>query len=129
MLLAGKVPASGFDDPAIPTQANAASVTDTDPVLMLIEGSATDQDRMDVYRGIILPQMFERSAYYSVFELGGDVEVLSGDWDEAIFAISRWPRRSAARDFWHSDRYQDDAIPLRIDIGRFEVSIIDASSG
>ena len=73
---------------------------------------------------IILPMMFERRAYYTVFELGGDVEVLSGSWDEAIFAISRWPSRSAARDFWLSERYQTEAIPLRLDVGRFAVALV-----
>ena len=79
---------------------------------------------MDVYRGIILPMMFERHAYYTAFELGGDVEVLSGAWDEAIFAISRWPSRAAARDFWLCERYQNDAIPLRLDVGRFSVALV-----
>lgn len=124
VLLTAKVPEGGFDDPSIPTRANVDPGPDSDPVLMLIEGSATDQDAMDVYRGIILPMMFERKAYYTVFELGGDVEVLSGSWDEAIFAISRWPSRAAARDFWLCERYQNEAIPLRLDVGRFGVALV-----
>ena len=124
VLLTAKVPEGGFDDPSIPTRANVDPEPDSDPVLMLIEGSATDQDAMDVYRGIILPMMFERKAYYTVFELGGDVEVLSGIWDEAIFAISRWPSRAAARDFWLCERYQNEAIPLRLDVGRFSVALV-----
>ena len=124
VLLTSKVPDAGFDDPSIPTRANVDPGPDADPVLMLIEGSATDQEAMDVYRGIILPMMFERHAYYTAFELGGDVEVLSGAWDEAIFAISRWPSRAAARDFWLCERYQNDAIPLRLDVGRFSVALV-----
>ena len=124
VLLTSKVPEGGFDDASIPTRANVDPGPGSDPVLMLIEGSATDQAAMDVYRGIILPMMFERNAYYTVFELGGDVEVLSGTWDEAIFAISRWPSRAAARDFWLCERYQNDAIPLRLDIGRFGVALV-----
>lgn len=129
VLLTAAVPPEGLDDPAIPTRANVEPAADDDPVLMLIEGSASDQDRMDIYRGIILPMMFERHGYYTAFELGGDVEVLSGVWNEAIFAISRWPSRDAARDFWLSERYQSEGIPLRLDIGRFEVVLVPACDG
>ena len=79
---------------------------------------------MDSYRDILLPLMFDNMGYYTVFELGGDVKVLSGAWDEAIFAISRWPDRAAARRTWFADIYQEQAIPLRLDIGRFEVVMI-----
>lgn len=124
VLLTGAVPPEGFDDPAIPTAANVSVPEGADPVLMLIEGSASDQDRMDAYRNVLLPMMFELGSYYTVFDLGGSVDVLSGEWDEAIFAISRWPSRDAARAFWMSDKYQQEGIPLRLDIGRFEVAVI-----
>lgn len=127
VLLVSKVPDAGFDDPSIPTRANVEPGSDDNPMLMLIEGSASDQAVMDRYRDIILPMMFERHAYYIAFELGGSVEVLSGKWDEAIFAISRWPSRAAARGFWLSDRYQNDAIPLRLDIGGFSVALVPES--
>lgn len=95
------------------------------PTLMLIEGSASDQDKMDKYRDIILPMMKERGAYYICFQIGGDVEVLNGEWSEAIFAISRWPTLHQCRDFWLSTQYQKDAIPLRLDIGSFQVVTLE----
>ncbi|AUX68594.1 hypothetical protein CHX26_02875 [Porphyrobacter sp. HT-58-2] len=128
-LLTGAVAAEGFPDPAIPTKANVPFAEEDGPVLMLIEGTGRDQDRMDQYRDILLPMMFDLGAYYTVFDLGGSVEVLSGSWDEAIFAISRWPSRGIAERFWMSERYQRDAIPLRIDIGRFEVALIPETIG
>lgn len=128
-LLTGAVPAEGFPDPAIPTKANVPFAAEDGPVLMLIEGTGRDQERMDQYRDILLPMMFELGAYYTVFDLGGSVEVLSGSWDEAIFAISRWPSRAAAERFWMSERYQRDAIPLRIDIGSFAVALIPETIG
>jgi uncharacterized protein (DUF1330 family) len=129
VLLTGAVPAQGFPDPAIPTRANVTPGPEDGPVLMLIEGTGRDQDRMDRYRDILLPMMFELGAYYTVFDLGGSVEVLSGDWNEAIFAISRWPSRAASERFWMSEKYQHEAIPLRIDIGRFEVALIPETEG
>ncbi len=69
--------------------------------------------------------MRERGAYYIAFELGGSVTVLAGAWQEGIFAISRWPRRAHAEDFWFSERYQQTAIPIRTGVGRFDVQIIE----
>jgi|GEM_PF-2274140 len=110
--------------PDIPTHANVPTNTDPDgPVYFLIEGTGQDQARMDQYRDILLPMMQERQAYYVAFELGGDVRVLSGEWQEAIFAISRWPGRSRAEECWTNKRYQLAAIPLRIDIGSFSVLV------
>jgi uncharacterized protein (DUF1330 family) len=96
---------------------------------MVIEGTGTDQERMDRYRDMILPMMRERGAYYVAFELGGDVEVLAGQWSKGIFAISRWPSRDLAEDFWFSERYQNEAVPIRTGVGRFDVQIIEGQAG
>ena len=96
---------------------------------MVIEGTGTDQARMDRYRDMILPMMRARGAYYIAFELGGDVRVLAGTWSEGIFAISRWPSAAQARDFWFSDQYQQQAIPIRTGVGKFDVQIIDGIAG
>lgn len=96
---------------------------------MVIEGTGTDQARMDAYRDIILPMMRERGAYYLAFELGGSVAVLAGEWQEGIFAISRWPSREHAEDFWFSERYQQTAIPIRTGVGRFDVQIVEGVTG
>lgn len=124
VLLTGALPPEGLPDPEIPTKANVPAVEDDDPVVLFIEGTGTDEDRMNAYRGILLPLMFKLNAYYTVFDLGGDLEVLSGEWDEAIFAISRWPSRAAAREFWMCERYQTEAIPIRLHHGSFEVVMV-----
>lgn len=97
--------------------------------LMVIEGTGTDQERMDRYRDIILPMMRERGAYYIAFELGGDVKVLAGNWNEGIFAISRWPSKALAENFWFSEKYQNEAIPIRTGVGKFDVQIIEGIAG
>ena len=73
--------------------------------------------------------MRERGAYYIAFELGGDVEVLAGAWSEGIFAISRWPSKALAEDFWYSDKYQNEAIQIRTGVGKFDVQIIEGIAG
>jgi uncharacterized protein (DUF1330 family) len=96
---------------------------------MVIEGTGTDQTRMDQYRDIILPMMRDRGAYYVAFELGGDVKVLAGKWSEGIFAISRWPSRAHAEGFWFCDEYQKTAVPIRTGVGRFDVQIVEGLTG
>lgn len=121
------VPLSGLPD-FIPTPSNVkAPESLMSPAYFLIEGTATDQPRMDKYRDILLPMMKERSAYYVAFELGGNVRVLSGHWSEAIFAISRWPSAAFAHDAWMAARYQKDAIPLRLGIGKFSVIVAEGA--
>lgn len=96
---------------------------------MLIEGTGHDEQRLDRYRDIILPMLRERGAYYVLFSLGGTTRVLAGEWAEAVLAISRWPSRSRAKDFWYSERYQKEAIPIRAGVSRFDVQILDGLAG
>ncbi len=121
VMIASAVPETGLGNDFIPTKANVDAGTAQPPTLMIIEGSAKNQDAMDQYRDIILPMMKKLQAYYIVFELGGSIEVLSGEWDEAIFAISRWPTADAARRFWLDETYQKKAIPLRLGHSTFQV--------
>lgn len=125
VLAAKAVPADGYEDDIIPTHLNVSAGPEQPPTLMLIEGSATDPDAMNAYRDIIMPMLKERGGYYLIYEPGGNVEVLSGTWDEAVFAISRWPTAHAARDFWLAGRYQDTAIPLRINVSAFQVVTLE----
>lgn len=96
--------------------------------LMVIQGTGTNPAQMDKYRDIILPMMKERGSYYEAFALAaGEVVALSGAWTEQIFAISRWPTRASAEDFWFAERYQGTAIPLRIGAGKFTVHVLEAT--
>lgn len=121
VMVASAVPEAGLGDDFIPTKANVDAGTAQPPTLMIIEGSAENQGAMDQYRDIILPMMKKLKAYYIVFELGGSIEVLCGDWSEAIFAISRWPTVDAATRFWLDETYQKTAIPLRLGHSAFQV--------
>jgi uncharacterized protein (DUF1330 family) len=129
-LAAAGLPYEGWPGDFVPTIATVDVPDAGAPrTYMVIEGTGTDQDRMDRYRDIILPMMRERGSYYVLFELGGSVRVLAGQWSEGIFAISRWPSRAHAEDFWFADRYQNVAIPLRTGAGRFDVQIVEGLAG
>ena len=96
---------------------------------MLIEGTGRDEKRMDRYRDIILPMLRERGGYYTLFDLSGSVRVLAGRWSEAVLAISRWPSRALAEDFWYAERYQREAIPVRTGVSRFDVQLVEGIAG
>jgi uncharacterized protein (DUF1330 family) len=124
------LPYEGWPGNFVPTIATVEVPASEQPrTFMLIEGTGTDQTRMDAYRDQILPMMRERGSYYIAFELGGNVRVLAGAWSEGIFAISRWPSRALAEDFWYSDKYQNECIPIRIGVGKFDVQIVEGIAG
>ena len=129
-LAAPGLPYEGWPGHAVPTIATVTVPDGATPrAYMLIEGTGTDDGRMDAYRDIILPMIRERGGYYALFELGGSVRVLAGAWSEAILAISRWPSLAAAHDFWFSQRYQTVAIPIRTGFGHFEVQLAEGRAG
>jgi uncharacterized protein (DUF1330 family) len=124
VLIADSLPDEGLPTmPDIPTSASVPRPPNGGSnYFLLVRGTAWDQGRLDAYRDVILPMHFERGGYYEAFAIApGQVEAISGAWTEAIFAISRWPAHAKAEDFWFSDRYQQEAIPLRLGAGRFTV--------
>lgn len=130
VLAAPGLPYEGWPGHAVPTIATVDVPAGEMPrAYMLIEGTGTDEARMDAYRDVILPMIRDRGGYYALFELGGAVRVLAGQWSEAVLAISRWPTVAAARDFWFSDRYQTVAIPIRTGVGHFEVQVVEGIAG
>jgi uncharacterized protein (DUF1330 family) len=124
------LPYEGWPGNFVPTIATVdVPASEAPRTFMVIEGTGTDQDRMDAYRDQILPMMRERGSYYIAFELGGNVRVLAGEWSEGIFAISRWPSKAHAEDFWYSDKYQNECIPIRSGVGKFDVQIVEGIAG
>lgn len=129
-LAADGLPWEGWPGHDVPTIATVTVPDDGAPrCYMLIEGTGHDEERLNRYRDIILPMLRERGAYYVLFSLGGTTRVLSGAWDEAVLAISRWPSQARAEEFWYSDRYQKVAVPIRTGVSRFDVQIVNGITG
>lgn len=126
-LVAEGIPDEGLppDWDFLPTHKNVEKSPSQPPSLMLIEGSVTEEGPIDQYRDIIMPMLKERGAYYLVYTLADGVSVLSGEWSEQFLALSRWPARHLAYDFWLSDEYQEKAIPTRLNAGTFSVLLFD----
>lgn len=128
LFLVDALPDAGLPDtPDIPTVASVAKpAPGLRNMFLVVRGSAWDTARLSAYRDVILPMHKELGGYYEAFVGQPDqVEALAGEWTEQIFAISRWPTRAAAEDFWFSDRYQTQAIPLRLGAGRFTVHALE----
>lgn len=131
ILAAPGLPAAGLPDMLeIPTTASVKPPADRGPrAYMIIQGTGTDEARMDQYRDIILPMLKEQGAYYTAFEIEGNTKVLAGNWPYEIFAVSRWPDHAAGHAFWDSDRYQNAAIPVRTGAGSFWVHFMVGETG
>jgi uncharacterized protein (DUF1330 family) len=125
------LPYAGLPDALdIPTTASVEQPADRGPrTFMVIQGSVTDQQRIDQYRDVLLPMIAAQGAYYTAFEIAGKLRVLSGTWPWEIFAISRWPDHAAGHAVWYSDRYQNKAIPIRTGAGIFHVHYFTGLSG
>lgn len=130
-ILVNGLPYVGLPDMLeIPTTASVTPPEARGPrAFMIVQGTATDQPRMDEYRDIILPLIAEQGAYYLCFEIEGNAERLHGEWQHNIFAVSRWPDYAAGHAFWDSDRYQNLAIPMRTGAGHFWVHFMTGLSG
>lgn len=122
------LPSEGLPDQLdVPTSASVPPIAEfTRATFMTVEGSVTDPVKIGAYRDVILPMLKRLGAYYVVFAIEeGHVRVLRGSWSEQIFAISIWPSYAAAHDeFWYSDRYQHEAIPVRRNISTFRVHLL-----
>lgn len=127
VLAAQGLPAEGIPGDPLPTAASDFTIPETDspPGYMFIDGEAYDVDRLMTYREIIFALMLERASYYLVICEADGVRVLSGRWDEKIFAISKWPTVEHGRDFWYCDRYQNEGIPTRSGAGHFHVNLFE----
>ncbi len=131
VLAAPGLPAEGLPEMLeIPSRASVTPPQGRGPrAYMVIQGSSSDETRMDQYRDIILPMVKEQGAYYIAFEIDGKTEVLAGQWPYDLYVVSRWPDHAAGYAFWYSDRYQNTAIPVRTGAGSFWVHFMRGEAG
>lgn len=128
VLLVPGVPLEGLPGELshLPVRANSKIPAYQPPTLMLIEGTAEEHPRLGDYLESILPMLRAAHAVYDVYTGSEAIEVLSGEWHDTFLALSRWPQAHQTQGFWLSDAYQENSIPLRIDIGRFSVVTLEA---
>lgn len=89
---------------------------------MVIQADIKDREQFKAYTQVVPAIVKKYGGRYRV--LGGDVEVLEGDWQERRIAVSEWPSMDVARQFWNSPEYRE-AKKLREGICDVQVLLID----
>ncbi|HKL62124.1 MAG TPA: CpcT/CpeT family chromophore lyase [Woeseiaceae bacterium] len=96
-----------------------------EPVRMLVFGEIHDREAFAAYpRAIFASGLYEQvQGYYEAITPA--LEVFEGDPPPGRgVVISRFPCLEAAREFWYSDSYQNEILPLREDAADFEVLVL-----
>ncbi len=90
---------------------------------IVVEAEISDWAEFRAYTEAVPPIVAQYGGEYVV--LGGDSEVLEGNWGDIRLVVHRWPDMQAARRFWHSPEYSR-AKALRQGTGSFRVMLLDA---
>ena len=89
---------------------------------IVVHAKLTDPNRFKSYSDIVPQLVGDFGGEYIV--LGGDNEVLEGEWNGARLVIHRWPDRKSAKLFWNSPQYRE-AKKLREGTGQFKVMLLE----
>ena len=98
----------------------------TPPGYMIVIGTNVDSARMGPYARATIPLLLEyggRLLFISEEHAG---EVLEGPAFTSSVRVFEFPSLQHARDFYFSERYQREAIPLREGLGTLNVIVSDA---
>ena len=98
-----------------------------EPVRMVVFGTIEDRQAFGAYaRAIEESGLYPKvKGYYEAITPA--LEVFEGDPpDERAVVIVRFPCLEAAREFWYSETYQNDILPIRQNISDFEVLLLPA---
>lgn len=89
---------------------------------IVVEAVLTDPAGFLPYTKAVPPLVQKFGGEY--IAIGGESEVLEGDWGKTKVVLHRWPTMQAARDFWYSEEYEA-AKKLREGTGTFRVMLVD----
>jgi uncharacterized protein (DUF1330 family) len=112
--------------PAAHTDATAAAQEQNRPGYMIVIGRGVDSPRMGPYARATIPLLLEYGGELLFISEEGAAEVLEGGPFQSSIRVFRFPSLQHARDFYYSDRYQQEAIPLREGLGQLDVIVSDA---
>lgn len=88
----------------------------------MVEALITDFPKFVPYTKVVPGLVAKMGGEY--ISIGGESQVLEGDWGEVKIVLHRWPSMLAARDFWFSEEYEA-AKKLREGVGTFKVILVD----
>lgn len=99
---------------------------DTRPGYMIVIGTGVDSPRMGPYARATVPLLLEFGGELLFISEEHEAEILEGGPFESSIRVFRFPSLQHARDFYYSDAYQQEAIPLREGLGMLDVIVSDA---
>ena len=102
-------------------------MSDDKPVYMLVIGQINDGQKMGAYQAALTASELypKNNGGYQV--RGRPIEMFEGEWpgNQAV-VIAKFASADDARNFWHSDTYQNEIKPLRAGAGSFTVALFEA---
>ena len=128
LLLAWLVAACGHghEHPHDHASGPAAATGTAPPGYMVVIGIDVDASRMGAYARATVPLLLQYGGRLLFISEEGQAEVLEGDDYPSSIRVFEFPSLQRARDFYYSDAYQQQAIPLRDGNGRLHVIVSDA---
>ena len=89
------------------------------PAYMVVQATVTKPEQFSEYAQRMPALVEKHGGRYRA--LGGEVEILEGDWGYQALVISEWPSMQAARAFWDSDDY---AELKKVRAGALDVTVL-----
>lgn len=114
------LPAATLADGADPEHAA------TPPGYMIVIGTNVDSARMGPYARATIPLLLEFGGRLLFISEEHAAEVLEGPTFTSSIRVFEFPSLQHARDFYFSERYQREAMPLREGLGTLNVIVSDA---
>ena len=99
---------------------------ETRPGYMIVIGTDVDSPRMGPYAAATVPLLLEFGGELLFISEEHGAEILEGGPFTSSIRVFRFPSLQHARDFYHSEAYQQEAIPLREGLGQLDVIVVDA---
>lgn len=88
---------------------------------LIIQATVEDWAAFKPYTEVV-PALVEH--FGGKYIVQGKPELFEGNFDPASVVVSKWPSKTAAKAFWHSQEYRD-AITLRQGTGTFNVMLVE----
>ncbi len=98
----------------------------TPPGYMIVIGTNVESARMGPYARATIPLLLEYGGRLLFISEENDAEILEGPAFTSSIRVFEFPSLQHARDFYFSERYQREAIPLREGLGTLNVIVSDA---
>ena len=104
----------------------AADPSCDDPVYLVVWIENLDRSKSGAYAAALRESGLVRRNGGEYLMVSPPNLMLEGDWpEERGFVVERYPCRAAFENFWFSDTYQNELIPLREGSGDYTIALFE----